>query len=108
MMVAAIFAKYGVEGTLTVCNNIATVDLSRGIIDFPSNWSENRQQFLDTARLERSGYINICSDGALYIYNNSYTGVAHDFIKEVAATGNYDRVDVNIGTWTKPYTAVEN
>jgi hypothetical protein len=97
--IKAVFARYGVKGTIAVRHHSAlVVTVKSGVIDFGGN--------------------NI--DVNVYWINEHYTGVARDFLNELhqammgpdwfceddAMTDYFHRshyCDINIGRWDRPY-----
>jgi len=124
-IIKAILKKYNVKGTLAVRNHSTLVlNIKSGSIDFIENYiktdadkhygNKMDQNQIDYIRNNRSLDVNP------YWYQEHYSGVAKDFLKEVldAMYGSdyFDEsdaqvdyfhcshyVDVNIGTWNKPY-----
>jgi len=110
--------KYGIKGSLGVRNHSTVVlNIKSGDIDFIGNHNETvapRQSLRGEDIIERD-YLDV----NVYWYQEHFTGKALDCLKElieVLNTGNYDKsdamtdyfnvgfyVDVNIGTWDKPY-----
>jgi hypothetical protein len=121
--IKAILKKYGVKGSLAVRNHMTFVlNIKSGSIDFIENFVQTdgigHGKKMDQAQIE---YIrkNRSLDVNTYWYQEHYSGVAKSFLKEVLAAmngGNHDNsdiqtdyfdvgwyVDVNIGSWNKPY-----
>ena len=118
--IKAILKKYNVKGTLAVRSHMTLVlNIKSGAIDFIGNFNETvSSDFYLSAR----GFIKAekSLDVNPYHYQNHFTGDAKAFMQEVFAVmndGNHDRsdiqsdyfdvgwyVDVNVGSWDKPYT----
>ena len=124
-IIKAILKKYGVKGTLSVRNHSTLVlNIKSGKIDFIENYiGTNGSKHYNVMSQDQINYIrkNKSLDVNPYWYQDHYTGDAKEFIKEVldAMYGSdyFDEtdaqvdyfhcshyVDVNIGTWNKPYT----
>ena len=102
-----ILKRHGVKGTLSV-NNLSTLVLtiSASHIDFLVDYPAR-------------GHLSVNT----FWYQDHFTGEALEFLKEVIPAmkiGNHDRsdidsdyfdvgwyIDVNIGSWNKPYTLLE-
>ena len=122
--IKSILKKYGVKGSLAVRHHSTFVlNIKSGPIDFIENFIETdsnvmhgrkmSQDHIDYIRKNRSVDVNP------YWYQEHFNGKALDFLKEVFSAmndGNHDRsdsqsdyfdvgwyVDVNIGSWNKPY-----
>ena len=123
--IKAIMKKYGVKGSLAVRNHSTFVlNIKSGSIDFIENFIETDNKVLHGRKMsqEQIEYIrkNKCLDVNTYWYQEHYSGKAKSFLKEVLHAmngGNHDNsdiqtdyfdvgwyVDVNIGSWKKPYT----
>lgn len=124
-IIKAILKKYNVKGSLSVRNHSTLVlNIKSGSIDFIENYiktdadkkygSKMDQNQIDFLRKNKAVDVNP------YWYQEHYTGKAKGFLKEVldAMYGSdyFDEsdaqvdyfhcshyVDVNIGTWNKPY-----
>lgn len=111
-VVKAICKKYGIKASMAVRHHSTLVlNIKSGSIDFIGNYNERTTN--------PNGHAKTYIDVNPYWYNDHFTGVALDFMKEVFAamnTGNHDRsdiqsdyfdvgwyVDVNVGRWDKPY-----
>jgi hypothetical protein len=109
-----ILAKYGVKGSLSVCNHSTIVlTLKSGKIDFIENL--NRDQTSNGFHPATRGHVDVNP----YWYQDHFDGKAKKFLDEalrVLNTGNHDRsdiqtdyfdvgwyVDVKVGKWNKPY-----
>ena len=124
-IIKAILKKYGVKGTLSVRNHSTLVlNIKSGKIDFIENYiGTNGSKHYNVMSQDQINYIrkNKSLDVNPYWYQDHYTGDAKACIKEVldAMYGSdyFDEtdaqvdyfhcshyVDVNIGTWNKPYT----
>jgi hypothetical protein len=121
-VVKAICKKYGVKASIAVRHHSTLVlNIKSGAIDFIESYiNGNPHKMTDEAanRVRKSGNIDVNP----YWYQEHFTGVALDFMKEVFAAmnaGNHDHsdiqsdyfnvgwyVDVNVGRWNKPYTLV--
>jgi len=123
-VIKAILKKYGVKGSLAVRNHSTFVlNIKSGSIDFIENYiktdaDKNYGNKMDQNQID---YIrkNKALDVNPYWYQEHYTGKALSFLKEVFKAmnaGNHDNsdiqsdyfdvgwyVDVNIGSWNKPY-----
>jgi len=112
-VVKAICKKYGVKASIAVRHHSTLVlNIKSGTIDFVGNYNERSTNPVSHAKT----YIDVNP----YWYQEHFTGVALDFMKEVFAAmnaGNHDHsdiqtdyfnvgwyVDVNIGRWDKPYS----
>jgi hypothetical protein len=123
--IKAILKKYGVKGSLAVRNHSTFVlNIKSGSIDFVENFivtdanvmhgRKMSQEQIDYIRKNQSLDVNPCW------YQEHYSGVAKDFLKEIfsAMYGSdyFDEsdaqtdyfhcshyVDVNVGSWNKPY-----
>ena len=123
--IKSIMKKYGVKGSLAVRNHSTFVlNIKSGSIDFIENFIETDNKVLHGRKMsqEQIEYIrkNKCLDVNTYWYQEHYSGKAKSFLKEVLHAmngGNHDNsdiqtdyfdvgwyVDVNIGSWKKPYT----
>jgi hypothetical protein len=123
--IKAILKKYGVKGSLAVRNHSTFVlNLKSGSIDFIENFIETDTKVFHGKKMsqEQIEYIrkNRSLDVNVYWYKEHFSGKALSFLKEVITTmngGNHDNsdiqtdyfdvgwyVDVNIGSWNKPYT----
>ncbi len=117
--IKAALNKYGVKGTISVRNySTLCVTIKSGKIDFIKNYNDET-----IARRTELRQVNMARDHIdvnPYWYQEHFTGTALAFLAELFAAcnnGNHDRsdiqtdyfdvgwyVDVNIGTWGKPYT----
>jgi len=122
--IKAILKKYGVKGSLAVRNHSTFVlNIKSGSIDFIENYIKTDfGQHGNKMSQEQVEYIrkNKSLDVNPYWYQEHFSGKARDFLKEVITTmngGNHNNsdvqtdyfdvgwyVDVNIGSWDKPYT----
>jgi len=123
--IKAILKKYGVKGSLAVRNHSTFVlNLKSGSIDFIENFIQTDSNVMHGRKMsqEQIEYIrkNQSLDVNVYWYKEHFSGKALDFLKEVLHVmngGNHDNsdiqtdyfdvgwyVDVNIGSWNKPYT----
>jgi hypothetical protein len=124
-IIKAILKKYGVKGTLAVRNHSTLVlNIKSGKIDFIENYiGTNGSKHYNVMSQDQIDYIrnNKSLDVNPYWYQDHFSGDAKDFLKEVldAMYGSdyFDEsdaqvdyfhcshyVDVNIGSWNKPYT----
>jgi hypothetical protein len=115
-----ILAKYGVKGSLSVCNHSTIVlTLKSGKIDFIENLNRvcgsSHYQTSNGFRPETRDYVDVNP----YWYHDHFDGKARKFLDEalrVLNTGNHDNsdsqtdyfdvgwyVDVKVGKWNKPY-----
>ena len=115
-----ILAKYGVKGSLSVCNHSTIVlTLKSGKIDFIENLNRvcgsSHYQTSNGFRPETRDYVDVNP----YWYKDHFDGKAKKFLDEalrVLNTGNHDNsdsqtdyfdvgwyVDVKVGKWNKPY-----
>jgi hypothetical protein len=119
--IKAILKKYNVKGSLAVRNHMTLVlNIKSGAIDFIAN--SNRVCGADFYQVSRGFTPNAAGHDQInpYHFQNHYDGEALSFLKEVFEVmngGNHNRsdiqsdyfdvgwyVDVNIGSWNKPYT----
>ena len=117
-----ILAKYGVKGTFSVRNHSTIVlTLSKGKVDFVADMVLNRDNLLDNEEtMVREKLRTEGIDINPFWYNEHYTGTALAFLSEIMpvmfGADYYDRsdiqsdyfdcayyVDVDVGTWNKPY-----
>ena len=123
-VIKAILKKYGVKGSLAVRNHSTFVlNIKSGSIDFIENFIKTDfGQHGNKMSDDRIAYVR--KERALdvnpYWYQEHFSGKALSFLKEVFTAmnkGNHDNsdvqtdyfdvgwyVDVNIGSWDKPYT----
>ena len=115
-----ILAKYGVKGSLSVCNHSTIVlTLKSGKIDF----IENLNRVCNSSHYQTSNGFRPATRGHVdvnpYWYQDHFDGKAKKFLSEalrVLNTGNHDNsdsqtdyfdvgwyVDVKVGKWNKPY-----
>ena len=115
-----ILAKYGVKGSLSVCNHSTIVlTLKSGKIDFIENLNRvcgsSHYQTSNGFRPATRGHVDVNP----YWYHDHFDGKARKFLSEalrVLNTGNHDNsdsqtdyfdvgwyVDVKVGKWNKPY-----
>jgi len=119
--IKAILKKYNVKGSLSVRNHSTFVlNIKSGSIDFIGNFNNvvgNTPRYMNDPLGFRP--VEKAIDVNPYWYQEHFDGVALSFLKEVLAAmngGNHDNsdiqsdyfdvgwyVDVNIGTWNKPY-----
>jgi hypothetical protein len=125
--IKAILKKYGIKGSLAVRNHSTFVlNVKSGSIDFIENYIATDAKLIHGGKMsqEQIDYIrkNRSLDVNPYWFKEHYSGKAKEFLTEVFAAmnvGNHDNsdimtdyfdvgwyVDVNIGSWNKPY-AVE-
>ena len=123
--IKAILKKYNVKGSLAVRNHMTFVlNIKSGSIDFIENFiqTDADKPYANKMSDDRIAYTRKeqCLDVNPYWYQEHFSGKALDFLKEIFAAmnaGNHDRsdiqtdyfdvgwyVDVNIGSWNKPYT----
>ena len=119
--IKAILKKYNVKGSLAVRNHMTLVlNIKSGAIDFIAN--SNRVCGADFYQVSRGFTPNAAGYDQInpYHFQNHYDGAALEFLKEVFEVmnkGNHDHsdiqsdyfnvgwyVDVNIGSWNKPYS----
>ena len=119
--VKAILKKYNVKGSLAVRSHMTLVlNIKSGSIDFIGN--SNRVCGADHYQVSRGFKANTSGHEQVnqYHFQSHYDGKAKAFLKEVLNamnTGNHDNsdvqtdyfdvgfyVNVNIGSWDKPYT----
>ena len=119
-LIKPILAKYGVKGSLSVCNHSTIVlTLKSGKIDFIENLnrvcSSSHYQTSNGFRPATRGHVDVNP----YWYHDHFDGKARKFLDEalrVLNTGNHDNsdsqtdyfdvgwyVDVKVGKWNKPY-----
>jgi hypothetical protein len=122
--IKAILKKYGVKGSLAVRNHSTFVlNLKSGSIDFIENYIQTDANVMHGGKMSQDqiAYIrkNKSLDVNVYWYKEHFSGKAKAFLQEVITTmntGNHDNsdiqtdyfdvgwyVDVNIGSWNKPY-----
>ena len=115
-----ILVKYGVKGSLSVCNHSTIVlTLKSGKIDFIENLNRvcgsSHYQTSNGFRPATRGHVDVNP----YWYHDHFDGKARKFLDEalrVLNTGNHDNsdsqtdyfdvgwyVDVKVGKWNKPY-----
>ena len=125
--IKAILKKYNVKGSLAVRNNMTFVlNIKSGEIDFIENYikTDAAKPYGNKMSSDQVEYIrkNRSLDVNTYWYQEHYSGKAKSFLKEILVAmngGNHDNsdiqtdyfdvgwyVDVNIGSWNKPYTVV--
>lgn len=117
-VVKAILKKYHVKGSLSVRNHMVLVlNVKSGIIDFLRNFEDvraKRPEYTDQTLIRLK-----CIDVNPYHYHNHFSGQALkclDELMQALMAGNHDRsdiqsdyfdvgwyVDINIGTWNRPY-----
>lgn len=123
--IKAILKKYGIKGSLAVRNHMTFVlNIKSGKIDFIENFiqTDNDKHYGNKMSSDQVEYIrkNRSLDVNVYWYKEHFNGKAVSFLKEVITAmngGNHDNsdaqtdyfdvgwyVDVNIGSWNKPYT----
>lgn len=118
--IKAVFKKYGLKGSIAVRNHMTlVVTIKSGAIDFISNFNDVCSVKPRPAHLPfRPAEDNI--DVNPYWYHDHFDGTARDCLRELLTAmnkGNHDNsdiqtdyfdvgwyVDVNIGSWNKPYT----
>lgn len=118
--VKSVLKKYGVKGTLSVCNRVTLVmTVTQGPIDFIANFNEvNADKIVNKVCGKAVDSLNVNP----YWYHEHFSGKALSFLKELLPAmnaGNHDNsdvqtdyfdvgwyVDVNIGRWNKPYRVV--
>ena len=117
-VVKAICKKYGIKATIAVRNHSTLVlNIKSGVIDFIGNYKTNQLGRVSAFVREQQEIKAL--DVNPYWYQEHFDGVALSFMKEVFAAmnnGNHDNsdiqsdyfdvgwyVDVNVGTWNKPY-----
>ena len=120
-VVKAICKKYGIKATMAVRNHSTLVlNIKSGVIDFIGNYKTNQLGRVSAFVREQQEIKAL--DVNPYWYQEHFDGVALSFMKEVFAAmnnGNHDNsdiqsdyfdvgwyVDVNVGTWNKPYQLV--
>jgi hypothetical protein len=123
-VIKAILKKYGVKGSLAVRNHMTFVlNIKSGSIDFIENYikTDADKPYGNKMSSDQVEYIrkNRALDVNTYWYQEHYSGKAKSFLKEILVAmngGNHDNsdvqtdyfdvgwyVDVNIGSWDKPY-----
>ena len=124
--IKAILKKYGVKGSLAVRNHSTFVlNVKSGKIDFIENFIATDAKVMHGRKMSQEQIQCIRKNQSLdvnpYWYQEHYSGEAKEFLKEVldAMYGSdyFDEtdaqvdyfhcshyVDVNIGSWNKPYT----
>ena len=122
--IKAILKKYGVKGSLAVRNHMTFVlNIKSGSIDFIENYiqTDEAKNYGNKMSADQVAYIrqNKALDVNPYWYQEHYSGKAKSFLKEILTAmngGNHNNsdiqtdyfdvgwyVDVNIGSWNKPY-----
>jgi hypothetical protein len=123
--IKAILKKYGVKGSLAVRNHSTFVlNVKSGKIDFIENYikTDADKHYGNKMSADQVAYIrkNQSLDVNTYWYQEHYSGKAKSFLKEILDAmngGNHNNsdiqtdyfdvgwyVDVNIGSWNKPYS----
>jgi hypothetical protein len=122
--IKAILKKYGIKGSLAVRNHSTFVlNVKSGKIDFIENYiGTNGSKHYNMMSQDQIEYIrnNKSLDVNPYWYKDHFSGKAKEFLSEILTEmnkGNHDNsdiqtdyfdvgwyVDVNIGSWNKPYT----
>ena len=124
-IIKAILKKYNVKGTLAVRNHSTLVlNIKSGSIDFIENYIKTDADKHYGNKMDQNQIDYLRKNNAIdvnpYWYQEHYTGKAKDFLKEVVdamyGSDYFDEsdaqvdyfhcshyVDVNIGTWNKPY-----
>ena len=119
--IKAVCKKYGIKASIAVRNHMTlALNVKSGKIDFIGN--SNRVCGADFYQVQRGFKPNTTGYDQVnpYHFQNHYDGDARAFLSEVLAVmndGNWDKsdiqsdyfnvgwyVDVNIGSWNKPYT----
>ena len=119
--IKAVCKKYGIKASIAVRNHMTlTLNVKSGKIDFIGN--SNRVCGADFYQVSRGFKPNTTGYDQVnpYHFQSHYDGDAKAFLSEVLAVmndGNWDKsdiqsdyfnvgwyVDVNIGSWNKPYT----
>ena len=119
--IKAVCKKYGIKASIAVRSHMTLcLNVKSGAIDFIGN--SNRVCGGDFYQVQRGFKPNTTGYDQVnpYHFQNHYDGDAKAFLTEVLAVmndGNWDKsdiqsdyfnvgwyVDVNIGTWNKPYT----
>jgi hypothetical protein len=119
--IKAVCKKYGIKASIAVRSHMTLcLNIKSGAIDFIGN--SNRVCGADFYQVARGFKPNTTGYDQVnpYHFQNHYDGDARAFLTEVLAVmndGNWDKsdiqsdyfnvgwyVDVNIGTWNKPYT----
>jgi hypothetical protein len=117
--IKAACTKYGIKATIAVRNHSTlVVNIKQGKIDFIGNSNEvcgRHPRYNDRPMQPSKDYIDVNP----YWYHEHFDGVAKAFLTELFTAcnnGNHDNsdamtdyfdvgwyVDVNIGSWNKPY-----
>ena len=119
--IKAVCKKYGIKASIAVRSHMTLcLNIKSGAIDFIGN--SNRVCGADFYQVARGFKPNTTGYDQVnpYHFQNHYDGDARAFLTEVLAVmndGNWDKsdiqsdyfnvgwyVDVNIGSWNKPYT----
>lgn len=115
--VKPILKEYGVKGTLSIQRHSKLIlTITKGPIDFINNFDENLKFFEQDKRRNDRGYlrVNECR------FRDHFTGEALEFLSKVIPAMKsadwFDEtdimtdyfniayyLDINIGTWQKPY-----
>ncbi len=123
--IKAILKKYGVKGSLAVNNHSTFVlNIKSGSIDFIENFIATDAKLIHGGKMSQDQIDYIRKNQSLdvnpYWFKEHFSGKALSFLTEVFQAmnkGNHDNsdiqsdyfdvgwyVDVNIGSWKKPYT----
>jgi len=122
--IKAILKKYNVKGSLAVRNHSTFVlNVKSGSIDFIENYiGTNGSKHYNVMSQDQIEYVrkNKSLDVNVYWYQDHFSGKAKEFLSEILTEmnkGNHNNsdiqtdyfdvgwyVDVNIGSWNKPYT----
>jgi hypothetical protein len=123
--IKAILKKYGVKGSLAVRNHSTFIlNIKSGSIDFIENFiqTDKDKPYAKNMSQDQIEYIrkNQCLDVNPYWYQEHFSNTAKKFLEEIFAAmnaGNHNNsdiqtdyfdvgwyVDVNIGSWNKPYS----
>jgi hypothetical protein len=119
--IKAVFKKYGIKGSLAVRHHSTLViNIKQGKLDFIGNFNETlKTRPVPSYAQPATTYVDVNP----YWFKEHYTGKVKTFLTELFAAaneGNYDKsdlqsdyhcvgwyVDVNVGTWNKPYALVK-
>lgn len=116
-LIKAVLKKYGLKGSVSVKHySTLVITIRSGVIDFIGDYNTTGKATRHAPEFqEAQGYIQVNP----YWYHEHFTGKARECLKElvgVAYEGNHDNsdpmvdhfdvgwyVNVNIGSWDKPY-----
>ena len=123
-VIKAILAKYRLKGTLSVRNHMTLcLKIKQGDIDFIKNFNEQIATLPGYDSLRTQSATRTYIDVNHFWFKEHFTGRAKDALTELLAAmndGNHDRsdsmtdyfdvgwyIDLNIGSWDRPYICTE-